>query len=668
MASTSPYGSWATPITSAVIVTSAARLREAAVDGNDVLWAESRPEEGGRIQLVRRGAGGRTTELLGSNFNARTAVHEYGGAAWWARDGVVWFANWTDQRLYRIAADSRDPVALTPEPEAPRGDRYADGDLSPDGAQLVCIREHHPAGGRGAGDVRNELVVLDPGHPGEPAPIVTGPDFVAHPRFCADGSRLCWLEWDHPDMPWDGTRLKVRALADGGATGARSHDDLMVAGGPEESVLEPAWQPDGSLVFISDRNGWWNLYRWDPNSGAVEALVEIEAEIGAPAWSLGGARYATLADGRIVFARWQDGYESLAVRDPDGTVADLDTPFSALDDVQTAGEHDVVVIAGTTNTEAALVRLSLAGASTRLQTLRPPRDLGRFGIGPEYISRPEPIEFETADGDRAHALFYPPTNPEFTAPDGELPPLLVEIHGGPTGDARAELRLTTQYWTSRGFALVDVNYRGSTGYGRQYRNLLRERWGIVDVEDCLAVARYLAREGRVDPQRLCISGGSAGGFTVLAVLAREDTPFAVGTNSFGVAELERMAVDTHKFESRYLDQLVGPLPEMRHRYVERSPLTHVDKFNRPLLVLQGAEDAVVPPSQSEMIVQALRAKRVPVAYILFEGEQHGFRQAANIRRALDAELSFYAQVLGFELPAGEGIEPVAIENLPAAAA
>jgi dipeptidyl aminopeptidase/acylaminoacyl peptidase len=659
MPSTAPYGSWPTTITSEVIVASAVGLSEVAVDGDDVIWDESRPEEGGRIQLVRRSADGATGDLLPDGFNARTAVHEYGGAAWWVREGTVWFVNWSDQRLYRIDPGS-EPVALTPEPEIARGDRYADGDLSPDGTRLICVREHHPAGGRGAVDVRNELVSLEPGTPGSPDVIISGPDFVAHPRFSPDGSRLCWLEWDHPNMPWDGTRLKVRALADGAET--------TIAGGPDESVLEPAWQADGSLVFISDRNGWWNLYRWSPDSGDVEPLVEIEAEIGVPMWVLGGARFATLGDGRLVFARWRDGYDTLAVRDRDGSIHDLDTPFTFVDDVRAARDNRVVVIAGSATAESAVVELALSDGAVKAENLRPARDLTRLGIAAEHISRPEHIDFETAGGATAHALFYAPAHPDYTAPEGELPPLLVHIHGGPTGDAGARLRLGTQYWTSRGFAVVDVNYRGSTGYGREYRNLLRDQWGVADVDDCLAAARHLAREGRVDAQRMCISGGSAGGFTVLAVLARADTPFAVGTNLFGVADLERMALDTHKFESRYLDGLIGPLPQTRERYVERSPLTHVDAFDRPLLVLQGAEDAVVPPNQSEMIVAALRTKGVPVAYVLFEGEQHGFRQAANIRRAYEAELSFYAQVLGFELPAAEGIEPVQIENFTRAGA
>lgn len=650
-----PYGSWPTPLTAEVVLASAVGLGGIAIDGPEIIWSEARPAEAGRVQLVRRSPSGETVELLPPGFSTRSRVHEYGGAAWWTRDSMVWFANWSDQRLYRIGPHDAEPLALTPEPQVPGGDRYADGDLRPDGAQLVCIREHHPPDSRGAIDVTNELVLLDAHRPSVPAPIVTGPDFVAHPRFSPDSSRLCWIEWDHPNMSWDGTRLKVRILADGAET--------TVAGGPEESVLEPAWQADGSLVFISDRSGWWNLYRWDPGNDVVEPLVQTEAEIGVPAWSLGGARYGTLPDGRIVYAATRDGQDSLAVRDLDGTTNAIPTPFSAINDLRVAGENEIVVLATTPTAGAAIARIGLGDGDPRIETLRPPRDLSRLGVSEGHLSRPEAIEFPTADSQRAYGLFYPPANRDVTPPPDELPPLMVMIHGGPTADARAELHLDIQYWTSRGFAVVDVNYRGSSGYGRGYRNLLRGRWGVADVEDCLAAAQYLAAEGRVDPRRMCIAGGSAGGFTTLAALARSDTPFAAGANSFGIADLEVLAGDTHKFESRYLDRLIGPYPQERERYIERSPIHHLDELRRPVIVLHGAEDPVVPLRQSELIVSALRANGTPVAYVVFEGEQHGFRQAANIRRAFEAELSFYAQVFGFELPPDEQIEPVEIENL-----
>jgi dipeptidyl aminopeptidase/acylaminoacyl peptidase len=642
-------------VTSAVVVAKAVNLSELRVDGDDVIWSESRPAEGGRTTLVRMAADGAQTELLESTQNARTAVHEYGGAAWWVREGVVWFASWGDQRLYRGDPRTGATEALTPEPASPRGDRYADGDISPDGGTIVCVREHHPPDGRGAIDVTNEIVRLDADRPSTPEVLVSGPDFVASPRWSPDGDRLCWVEWDHPNMPWDGTRLVVRELAPG--------RDALIAGGPAESVSEPRWHPDGSLTFISDRTGWWSLYRWAPDTRTVEPLVELgDGEIGVPQWALGTSRYARLPDGRIVFAYTRGGIDHVGVRLADGTVSDLGLPFSLVRAVSALGASSVVVIASTPTEEASVTRIDLGDgpAVEATHTLRPARELDELGVGVELISIHESIEFPSAGSRTAHALLYRPTNPDFAGPEGELPPLLIGVHGGPTAAVRPELDLETQYWTSRGFTVVLVNYGGSTGYGREYRELLRGTWGIVDVEDCIAAARWLADRGQVDPARMCIAGGSAGGFTTLAALARQDTPFAAGGDYFGVADLAALATDTHKFESRYLDGLIGPYPQKRELYLERSPIEHVQEFSRPLIVLQGLEDEIVPPNQATMIVEALEQKHVPVAYVAFEGEQHGFRREANIRRALDSELSFYSQVLGFELPASEGIEPVPV--------
>ncbi|QYN33036.1 S9 family peptidase [Pseudonocardia sp. DSM 110487] len=645
-----PYGSWPTPITSELVTAAAVRLGEVRVDGADVVWAEGRPAEGGRTQLVRRTPDGATADLLPDGRNARTAVHEYGGAAWWVRDGVVWFADWADQRLYRLAPGG-EPEPITLEPAAPRADRYADGDVAADATTIVCVRERHT--GPSAADVRNEVVRLAADRLSEPEVLVSGPDFVAAPRLSPDGTTLAWLQWNHPSMPWDDTQLIVRDLESG--------EETVVAGGPGESVLEPRFELDGSLLFLSDRTDWWNLYRWTPGADIVP-VVRLDAEIGEPAWVFGSARYVRLADGRIVFGRWRQGRDGLAVRQTDGTVADLEVPFSAIAAVRAAGPDTVVVVAGSPGAEPGVHRVDVT--TSAVETLRPPRDLG---LEPAQISVPEHITFDSVDGSgaprKAHAQFYPPASAGSRGPEGELPPLLVQIHGGPTSAATPVLNVGVQYWTSRGFAVVDVDYGGSTGYGRAYRQELLGEWGVIDVADCLAAARRLAEQGRVDGDRLCIRGGSAGGFTTLAALARDDTPFAAGADHFGVADLEALAADTHKFESRYLDRLVGPYPQARDVYVERSPIHHVERFTRPLIVLQGAEDEVVPPNQSEMIVDALRARGTPVAYLLFEGEQHGFRRAENIRRALDSELSFYAQVLGFNLPAEEGIEPVVVENL-----
>jgi dipeptidyl aminopeptidase/acylaminoacyl peptidase len=641
-----PFGSWSTPITSELVVRSARTPNALQVDGDDVWWSEGRPEEGGRFAVLRRTPDGTVTEVVTAPTSARTSVHEYGGGAWWVAGGVLWYADWVTQRLHRLAPGA-DAVALTPEPEVPRGLRYADGRVSPDGSTLLVVQEEHRSDGR---EATNSLVRLAADEPSLPEVVVTGPDFVADPRWRPDGGAFCWLEWDHPDMPWDATRLMV----DEG--GART---VVVAGDIRESVCQPTWAPDGSLWFSGDRTGFWSLYRWTPAAG-VELMVDLAADIGFPQWVFGQRCFAFLDDSRVALVYSDAGVDRLAVWDPDsGAVADVDVPHSMIDSVQAAGSG-VVYIAASPTTEAHVVQVAINGADgAPPEVLVPARDLG---LDPAWFSAPEPIEFPTAGGGTAHALYYPPTNPEATAPDDERPPLLVMIHGGPTAAARPMLQLSKQYWTSRGFAVVDVNYRGSTGYGRAYRDLLRGEWGVADVEDCAAVCEFLVERGDVDPDRLCIRGGSAGGFTTLAALTFHEV-FAAGSSHYGVADLAVLAAETHKFESRYLDGLVGPWPEARRVYEDRSPIFHIDRIYRPLAVFQGLDDPIVPPNQAEMIVDALRTKGVPVAYLAFEGEQHGFRQAHNIRAALDGELSFYAQVLGFDLPPEEGITPIKVENL-----
>jgi dipeptidyl aminopeptidase/acylaminoacyl peptidase len=613
------------------------------VDGDDIWWSEGRPEEGGRMTVLHRASDGSVEEVLSAQHSARTAVHEYGGGAWWVNDGVLWFADWGTQRLHRLEPGGA-PVALTPEPEVPRGQRYADGDLHPDGTSLLCVQEQHHADGT---EATNTIVRLAAHEPSVPEVVVEGPDFVSDPRWSPDGKAFCWLEWDHPEMPWDATRLVVD----------RGGERTVVAGGEaRESIGQPEWGVDGSLWFFGDATGFWSLYRWTPDRGR-EAVVDLGLDIGHPQWVFGQSSYAFLSDGRVVFACSDGGLERLAVREPDfGRVTTLDLPHTMFDTLRAHGTR-VVYIAASPTTEPHVVEVDLD--SREVTMVAPPRELG---LADGWYSEPQPISFPTARGHTAHALLYPPTNPEVGAPDDERPPLLVMIHGGPTAAARPMLQLSRQYWTSRGFAVVDVNYRGSTGYGRAYRDLLRGEWGVADVEDCAAVCEHLVASGDADPDRLCIRGGSAGGFTTLAALAFHEV-FAAGASHYGVADLGVLAAETHKFESRYLDGLVGPWPEARATYEARSPIFHTDRIDRPLAVFQGLDDPIVPPNQAEMIVAAVRAKGVPVAYLAFEGEQHGFRQSQNIRAALDGELSFYAQVLGFALPEDEAIAPIKVENL-----
>lgn len=648
-----PHGTWPSPITTELVTRAAAGISEVRPDGDDVWWAESRPDEGGRIQLVRRTVDGERHDVLPEGWSARTRVHEYGGGAWWVHGGVVWFASWADQRLHRVDPGG-EPVPVTPPPPRPGAWRYADGVVSPDGRWIVCVRERHDVG-VGPAAVVNELVALPADGSAAPTVVASGSDFVAAPRLDPDGRRLCWITWDHPRMPWDGTELWVAEVDLDAPGGPRLTEQRTVAGGPDESLVQPDWTADGELWVVSDRSDWWNLHRvtgLEGGSPSLEPIAPIDAEIGTPPWVFAMSRWARLDDGRVVVGLAHQGLDHVGVIEPgSGRVDELDTPFTAVSSLRPMGDAAVAVVASATR-EPHVVRLRPGDGDAAVEVLRPPRQLG---LDDAWFSRPHTTSFATAGGATAHALYYPPTHPEVAGPDDEHPPLLVMIHGGPTSAARPQLSLAVQYWTSRGFAVVDVNYRGSTGYGRAYRRQLDGAWGVADVDDCVAAARHLAASGLADGERLLIRGGSAGGFTTLAALAFRDA-FSAGASHYGIADLAALAHDTHKFEARYLDGLVGPWPEAESTYQERSPIHHVDRLDRPLIVFQGLEDEVVPPNQAEMIVDALRSKGVPVAYVPFAGEQHGFRQGPNIRRALEAELWFYGRVLGFE-PADD-IEPV----------
>jgi dipeptidyl aminopeptidase/acylaminoacyl peptidase len=639
-----PHGSWPTPITSELVVRAAARLGEVVVDGDDVWWSEGRPAEGGRSAIVRRSPEGAATDVLPQPWNARTRVHEYGGGAWTAADGVLWFTGFADQRLYRLDADGQQPVPVTPEPPVPAGVRHADLRVVDGGAAVLAVRETHSASGAAA-DVVNEIVRVD--RDGGTQVLVSGPDFVSDPRPAPDGTTLAWLQWNHPDMPWDAAQLVVRTA--GGS-------ETVVAGGPGESVVQPVWGADGSLWFLCDRTDVWSLYRLRPGGRAAELVLDVGSDIAGPPWVFGQSRYALLDDGRIAVAYGRGGADRLAVVEPGGIPRELDLPYAAYRGIVAQGTA-VVCVAGGPADEPVVLRIDVDDASPEI--LRPARDLG---LDPAWFSRPEHVTFPTPDDgtgiEQAHALVYPPANPGARAPEGGLPPLLVVVHGGPTAAASPVLDLGIQYWTSRGFCVADVDYRGSTGYGRRYREALKGRWGVVDLDDVVACARYLADAGRVDPARMAIRGGSAGGYTTLAALTMRSGVFTAGASHFGVADLGALAAETHKFESRYLDGLVAPWPSGADVYAERSPINHVDALDTPLAVFQGDEDEVVPPAQAEVIVAALRAKGVPHAYRLFAGEQHGFRKAENIRAALDGELSFYSQVWGFGLPPEEGIEGI----------
>ncbi|HEY2714612.1 MAG TPA: S9 family peptidase [Solirubrobacterales bacterium] len=648
MATVAPYGSWRSPISAELVARGAGRKSGARLAADGALWwAELRPEEGGRTVLVRRPAGGEAEDATPAGTNARTRVHEYGGGAWTlAAPDLLVYCEFADQRLYRLRL-GEEPVAITPEPEEPAGLRYADMRLSADGETVVCVRELHPGGG---GEAENQIVALPLSGAGEARVLAAGHDFCSFPRLSADGSTLAFTTWDHPDMPWDGTELWTVPL-DGAAEPRR------LAGGRAESIFQPEWGPDGRLHFVSDRDGWWNLYAVDPAGGEVEQLTAETADLAHPQWLFGGATYAFLDDGSIAFVRTERATEQLFVRDPGGgPLRDLGLPYTnfGFPAISARGSR-VAFVAGTPEADPAVVVYDHASGEREEV-----RSDGEQSLDAGYVPAPRAVEFATGEGEVAHGFYYPPTNPEFEAPAGEAPPLIVASHGGPTSHVVPALDREFVFWTSRGFGVVDVNYRGSTGFGRAYREKLNGTWGIVDNEDCVRAALHLAESGDADGERLAIRGGSAGGYATLCALVFHDD-FAAGASYFGVADAEALATDTHKFESRYLDGLIGPYPERADLYRERSPIHFVERLRSPAILFQGLEDEIVPPNQAETMVAAMKANGVPHAYLAFEGEQHGFRKAETNIRCMEAELYFYGRILGFE-PAGE-IEPVAIDCL-----
>jgi dipeptidyl aminopeptidase/acylaminoacyl peptidase len=635
-----PYGSWKSPITTDLIVSETIGLAQLILDDQDIYWIEVRPSEGGRSVIVQRTPEGHIEDLTPSPFIARTRVHEYGGGDYTVSQGTIYFSNFADQRIYRQFPGSE------PQPITPTGSfRYADGVIDRQRNRMVCVCEDHTVAGR---EAVNTLVSL--ALDGSDQQIfVSGNDFYSSPRISPDGTRLAWLTWNHPNMPWDGSELWVgEIMTDGSISNAE-----RVAGGVSESIFQPEWSPEGILHFISDRTGWWNLYCW--RDGNTIALCKKDAEFGLPQWVFGMSTYAFVNAHHIICSYSEQGAWHLANLDTTtGTLSPIETPYSTIRQVRaTAGQ--VVFIGGSTSEPLSIIQLDLNTSSIAVL-----RRSSQVRVDSGYLSIPQPIEFPTEHALTAYAFFYPPQNRDFVAPPGERPPLLVMSHGGPTASISSTLDLRIQYWTSRGIAVLDVNYGGSTGYGRAYRERLDSQWGIVDVDDCVNGARYLVDRSLVDGQRLMITGASAGGYTTLCALTFRDT-FKAGASYFGLSDLEADVLETHKFESRYTYRLVAPYPEGRDIYYERSPVHFTDRLACPVIFFQGLEDKIVLPNQSELMVEALRAKGLPVAYLAFEGEGHGFRRAENIKRSLEAELYFYSRIFGF--PLADSIEPVVIENL-----
>ncbi|HUE88205.1 MAG TPA: prolyl oligopeptidase family serine peptidase [Vicinamibacterales bacterium] len=676
----SGYGTWKSPLTAARVTAGALRFDHLVVDGDDLYWSEGRASEAGRYVVVRRTPDGRLSDVTPDGFNVRSRLHEYGGAAYTVHEGTVYFSNFADQRVYR-QAPGRAPDAITAE-----GCFYADAHVDPRRDRLLCVREDH----RGAAVINTIVSVAIDGRAEHV--LVSGADFYSDPALSRDGSRLAWLQWNHPSMPWDGTRLWVAEVDGDGTLGPREH----VAGGDSESIFQPEWAPDGTLIYASDRTGWWNLYRWAGGAGRAggaggaggagragraggaggaggehEALAPMAAEFGKPQWVFSQTTFCFLDATRIAATYTEEGRWKLGILDLDTRRFDrIDLSLEPVDCI-CATSRDVFFIGGSPTHPPAIARVVRraidAAVSPGEVPARPPRvevavirAATADRISDARISPAQPVTFDSS-GQPVHAFYYPPKNPDNFAPDGELPPLMVMSHGGPTAASTDVLDARIQFWTSRGFAVLDVNYSGSTGFGRAYRDRLKGRWGLVDVTDCVNGAAHLVARGQADPDRLIIRGGSAGGYTTLAALTFHDT-FKAGASHYGVSDVEVLAQDTHKFESRYLDSLIGPYPEARDLYRARSPIHFADRLSAALILFQGLEDKVVPPNQAETMADAARRKGLPVAYVPFEGEQHGFRKAENIIRSLEAELYFYGAVFGFT-PA-DPLEPVAIDNLP----
>ena len=631
-----PYGSWTSPITEKSLVGGAAVPGEVTVDGGEVYWIELSPKQGGRYGLWAL-RDGEVQELVREPFNVRTRVHEYGGGSYLVHGQTVYFSNFADQLVYRFSPGS-DPVPMTRP-----GLRYADYVLDKGRNRLVGICEDHTVAGRLP---TNTVATL--GLDGAPArTLASGNDFYSSPRIDPTGRKLAWVTWNFPEMPWDGTELWVGEFAADGSIARKA----LVAGGKEESVINPEWSPDGVLHFLSDKSGFWNLYRWE---GKAEKVWSMDAVIGRPQWGFRMSAFDFDGSGRIVFSFCREGTWNLGLADSStGRMKSARSPYSDISSLRASGEY-AYFIGGSPTEPPSVVRLGVADGKVRV--IRRPKVPPFRG----FLSMPKHVKFTTTGGKKAYALLYLPSNRGFRGPKGMRPPLIVQSHGGPTSQAASHLDLGIQYWTSRGFAFLDVNYGGSSGYGREYRMRLIGIWGVVDVDDCCNGARAMAKLGLVDGRRLIIRGGSAGGYTTLCALAFRKT-FMAGASYFGVSDAEALAKDTHKFESRYGDNLIAPYPERKDTYYERSPIHFVDNMSSPIIFFQGKEDVVVPPAQAERMVASLKKRGVPVAYLAFEGEQHGFRKAETIIRTRKAELYFYSRVFGFPVPAVK--EPVKIWNL-----
>ena len=624
-----PFGSWKSPITSNLIVSKTVGLAGVVSEGNNIYWLESRPQEKGRNVLVKLSRDGQLEDVTPSPFNIRSRVHEYGGGAYLIANNTVYFSNYQDGRVYQQQIGT-NPEVITDESAM----RYADFVLDQPRNRLICIAEDHT---KIDSEPVNSIIAISLAT-GEITTLVSGNDFYTSARISPDGKQLAFISWDHPDMPWDSSYLRLGNIAEDGSI----EDIEIVAGGEAESICEPKWSPDGRLHFSSDKSDWWNIYRRNLD-GSIECLHPMSAEFAYPHWVFGLSTY-TFINAELIFCTYSENgsWHLGTINTLSKTFTKIESDYTNISCVGISSDSQALFIAGSPSKPTAIVKLNLETKTPQIL-----KTAGSLDIDPGYLSLPEAIAFSTTNNLTAYAWYYPPQNKDYTAPAGELPPLLVKSHGGPTAAASVNLSLRIQYWTSRGFGYLDVNYGGSIGYGRQYRQHLENNWGIVDIDDCVNAAQYLVDQGLADGERLVISGSSAGGYTTLAALTFRDT-FKAGASYYGISDLEILATDTHKFESRYLDRLIGKYPEDKEVYQKRSPIHYTEQLSCPVIFFQGLEDKVVPPNQAEMMVEAIKQKGIPVAYVTFADEGHGFRQAENIKKAIDTEFLFYSRIFGFK--------------------
>jgi dipeptidyl aminopeptidase/acylaminoacyl peptidase len=635
-----PYGSWKSPITSDIVASALIGLGQIELEEKDVYWCEMRPSDNGRYVIVKHSPVEGTVDINPPPFNARTRVHEYGGGSYKVLKKEVFFTNFADQRIYKMK-HGNNPKPITLETEL----RHADFEFDTIRERLICVREDHREKGK---EAENTIVSMNLDGK-KVKTLVYGNDFYSSPRISHEGKYLAWLTWNHPNMPWNKNELWIGKLNPDGSIKEQIRINKNIA----ESIVQPLWSPDNILYFVSDRNNWWNIYCW--KEGEVKTVYPKEAEFSEPQWIFAQSNYDFMSENKIICSFTQGGQWQIAQMNIEtGKLKVIKTPYTYISSLHTTCDK-AVFIGGSPEETNSIVRLDLK--TLDIEVLR---RSSKITVDPEYLSQPRPTEFPTEKGLTAYGIYYKPRNKNYTAPMGTLPPLLVSVHGGPTASASTTFSLKIQFWTSRGFAVFAVNYGGSTGYGREYRKRLHGQWGVVDVDDSVNAAQFLIKLGEVDEKKLAISGGSAGGYTTINSLTFRDT-FKAGASYYGISDLETFVKDTHKFESRYLEWLIGCYPEKKDLYYQRSAINFLNQLDVPMIFFQGLDDEIVPPNQAELIVEALRKKGRPVAYLPFEGEQHGFRQAKNIKRSLETELFFYSRIFGFT-PA-DHIEPIEIENL-----